>query len=253
MAEHGLIEVQSVRLRRGNQQVLDNITVSVDQHDVLVVIGPSGSGKSSLLRCINRLSAIEGGAIRVGGQDIRDLPTVNLRQKIGMVFQKSAAFEGTVAENIAYGPRLQGRTLSETKIQTLMQQAALEPELMHQDAKSLSGGQEQRLCIARALANQPDVLLLDEPTSALDPIATHRIEDILLRLRAENGLTLIWVSHSIEQARRVADHVLFLRAGRVVRWDTASAMLDTTNGDLRVLAFAEGVENRETNEVDDSS
>jgi putative ABC transport system ATP-binding protein len=242
MVDNGIIDIQSVSLKRRNHIVLDDINVAVNRHEVLVVIGPSGSGKSSLLRCINRLTAIESGTIIFDGEDIHNFPILELRQKIGMVFQKTAAFDGTVAENIAYAPRLQGTLLSEAQILTLMQQAALESDLINRDAKTLSGGQEQRLSIARALANQPQVLLLDEPTSALDPIATHRIEEILLKLREDIGLTLIWVSHSIEQARRVADRVLFLEGGRVVRWGMANAMLDEEHGDPRVLAFANGSE-----------
>lgn len=248
MQGNTLIDIQSVGLRRGQQLVLEDITLTVNRHEVLVVIGPSGSGKSSLLRCINRLTALDSGTILVDGKDFRDLPILELRKKIGMVFQKSASFEGTVAENIAFGPQLQGTHLSKEQILNLMQQAALEPDLINRDAKTLSGGQEQRLAIARALANQPDVLLLDEPTSALDPIATHRIEEILLKLRDESGLTLIWVSHSIEQARRVADRVLFLQEGHIIRWDTTSALLDAEHGDSRVLAFASGDEDLSTKE-----
>jgi putative ABC transport system ATP-binding protein len=159
-----------------------------------------------------------------------------------MVFQKAAVFEGTVGDNIAYGPRLQGRTLSHEAILGFMRQAALEAELINRDADELSDGQEQRLAIARVLANQPEILLLDEATAALDPIATHRIEEALLRLRAEAGLTLIWVSHSIEQVRRVADRVLLLEAGRVARLDTVEKLLDVETGDVHTLAFVQGIE-----------
>ena len=121
-----------------------------------------------------------------------------------------------------------------------MRQVSLEEGLIDQPASKLSGGQEQRLAIARALALDPSLLLLDEPTSALDPIATGRVEESLLRLRQETGLTMIWVSHSIEQARRIGSRVLLLDEGRVIREDTAEAMLDPVSGDKRALAFAEG-------------
>ena len=171
--------------------------------ELLVVIGRSGSGKSSLLRCVNRLDDIESGAILLDGADISALPVTELRRKVGMLFQKSTAFEGSVAENIAYGARLQGQSLTREAVMRLMKQASLETELADETASKLSGGQEQRLALARALALEPSLLLLDEPTSALDPIATSRVEDALMKLRAATGLTMIWVSHSIEQARRV--------------------------------------------------
>ncbi|MEL6148890.1 MAG: ATP-binding cassette domain-containing protein, partial [Chloroflexota bacterium] len=144
-----------------------------------------------------------------------------------------------------FGPRLRDETLTHERILELMAQAALEPDLIDRDAHELSGGQEQRLAIARALANQPSVLLLDEPTSALDPIATHKVEDILLHLRDTSGLTLVWVSHSVEQARRVADRVLLLEDGRVSRFGTVDALLDHERGDAHTLAFARGVDDND--------
>ena len=237
-----LLQIQHISLQRGDQRVLHDISLDVLAGEVLLVIGPSGSGKSSLLRCINRLSSIDSGTIRFGGENIENVPVTELRRRIGMLFQKSAPFDGTVADNIGYGPALRGETLSRDSIRRLMQQAALEEGLIDRDARQLSGGQEQRLAIARALANRPSLLLLDEPTSALDPIATQRIEQALLTLRLESGLSMIWVSHAVEQARRVADRVLLLQDGRVVRIDTADAMLNRQTGDERALAFERGVE-----------
>jgi putative ABC transport system ATP-binding protein len=237
-----ILEVQQINLERGGEPVLNDVSVSVRRGDSLVIIGPSGGGKSSLLRCLNRLESISAGRILLNGVDISQLPVLELRRRVGMVFQKAAAFEGTVAQNIAYGPALQGKTLTRDQILALMGQAALEPDLLDRPADELSGGQEQRLAIARALANQPDILLLDEATASLDPIATHKIETALRKLQIETGLTLIWVSHNIEQARRVADCVLMLEAGRVTRLDTSTALLDAVSGDAYTLAFAQGVE-----------
>jgi len=234
------ISIQNVTLTRGKQVVLRDVSVDVADGDLLVIIGPSGSGKSSLLRAINRLNEIDSGTILFDGQPIHAMPVTELRCKVGMMFQKTSPFDGTVADNIAFGASLAGETLSRQRILELMALASLEAEFIDRPANELSGGQEQRLGIARALALNPSVLLLDEPTSALDPIATHHVEESLLKLRATIHLTMIWVSHSIEQARRIGSRVLLLDEGCVVREDSVSAMLDPKTGDKRALAFAEG-------------
>ena len=235
-----VFDVQHLSLTRGGIPVLHDITMQVREGETLVLMGPSGGGKSSLLRCLNRLEEPQQGRILLRGQDIREIPVIELRRRVGMIFQKTSPFEGTVAENIAYGPALRGETLSRERILALMEAAALDVDLIDRPASALSGGQEQRLAIARALANEPEVLLLDEPTSALDPVATHNVEAALLRLRVQMGLTMVWVSHSVEQARRVADRLLLLEAGRIVRCGDAQTLLDADSGDARVLAFAAG-------------
>ena len=235
-----IIDVLNLSLKRGGQTVLSDVSLSVEQGEILVVIGPSGSGKSSLLRCLNRLEEPESGRIMLDGGNIAQLPVIELRRRVGMIFQKSFPFDGTVADNIAFGPTLNGEELDNIRIGELMNLSSLELDLIDKNARELSGGQEQRLAIARALANRPDVLLLDEPTSALDPIATRHIEESLVNLRDQLDLTLIWVSHTIEQARRIADRVLLLDEGRVLRIDTVDVMLDPKTGDKRALAFAAG-------------
>jgi ABC-type phosphate transport system ATPase subunit len=182
------------------------------------------------------------------GQDIRALDVTELRCRVGFVFQKTAVFAGSVADNIAFGPMLKNQTLSRERLRTLMKMVALDDAFLDKDAGELSGGQEQRMAIARALANEPEVILLDEPTSALDPIATHQVEDTLQALRRDLNLTLIWVSHAVEQARRVSDRVLLLDEGRVVRIDTVEAVLDPKTGDRRALAFADGHESDSVDE-----
>ena len=234
------LSIRNLTLKRGGATVLRDVSVDVPEGELLVVIGPSGGGKSSLLRCLNRLNDIDSGSIHLDGQSIYDLPVTELRRKVGMMFQKTAAFEGSVADNIAYGARLQGQTLTQEETLALMSQVSLETELADKPAAELSGGQEQRLAIARALALNPSLLLLDEPTSSLDPIATSRVEDSLMQLRQQSDLTMIWVSHSIEQARRIGSRVLLLDGGRIIREDTVAAMLDPETGDRRALAFAEG-------------
>lgn len=234
------LAVRHLTFARAGQAVLHDISFSVAAGEALVILGPSGGGKSTLLRCINRLEEPPSGQIYLDGVDITALPVTDLRRRVGMVFQKTAAFEGTVADNICTGPRLRGETLSLARLRELMGLVALDVDLLDKSAQQLSGGQEQRMGIARALANEPAVLLLDEPTSSLDPIATGELERSLQALRRDLQIPLVWVSHTIEQARRVADRVLFLQAGRVVRVDSVAAMLDPINGDERVLAFAAG-------------
>ncbi|MCZ7545496.1 MAG: phosphate ABC transporter ATP-binding protein [Anaerolineae bacterium] len=237
-----VIEVRDLSLARGGERVLHHVSLSIEEGEVLMVIGPSGGGKSSLLRCLNRLEEPAPDTVFLRGQDITTIPVTTLRCRVGMVFQKTAVFGGTVAENIAYGPRARGKTLSRDEIARLMKLAALDADLIDRPARELSGGQEQRLAVARALANQPEVLLLDEPTSALDPVATKHVEASLQSLREQLGLTMVWVSHAVEQARRVGDRVLFLDEGRVVSVGAAQAMLDAESADPRLKAFMEGQE-----------
>lgn len=243
-----LITVKKLSLQRGNTPVLHHVSFEVQPGEILVLIGPSGSGKSSLLRCLNRLDEPPAGTIFLKDTDLLDLPVIDLRRRVGMVFQKTAILAGTVRDNIRRPAHLHHLNLTDATINDLMQMVSLPETLLDKPASELSGGQEQRMAIARALVNQPDVLLLDEPTSALDPIATRTVEESLLRLREQTGLTLVWVSHLVDQARRVADRVLLLEQGRVIRVDTVDTMLDPVNGDARALAFAAGESGQTTTE-----
>jgi putative ABC transport system ATP-binding protein len=235
-----IIEVENLTLVRSGTTALHDVSLRVSQGEILVLMGRSGSGKSSLLRCLNRLEEPSSGRILLHGQDITTLPVLELRHRVGMIFQKTAAFSGTVAQNINYGPSLRGITLSRDRILELLDAAALEHDVVDRPATELSGGQEQRLAIARALANEPEVLLLDEPTSALDPIATHAVEETIIRLRDRLGLTVVWVTHAAEQARRIGDRLVMVEAGRFTREGPVSVLMDATTGDPHVLAFAAG-------------
>jgi putative ABC transport system ATP-binding protein len=232
--------IEGLTLYRGGLTVLQDISLQVNTGEVLVLMGASGSGKSSLLRCLNRLEEPQAGRILLGDTPIADLDVIELRRRVGMIFQKTAPFPGTVADNVRYGPTLRGEAIPPDRVAALLDAAALERDLADRPAQALSSGQEQRLAIARALANQPDVLLLDEPTSALDPIATHAVEDTILRLRDDLNLTVVWVSHSAEQARRVGDRLILLEEGRIIREGTMDNLLNETTGDDYVLAFAAG-------------
>jgi ABC-type phosphate transport system ATPase subunit len=209
----------------GKSPILRYITLQFVSGKITGLIGPSGSGKSTLLRCLNRLWEPPPATIFLDDVDITELDVLTLRRRVGMLFQTAALFEGSVADNIAYGPGIRGQDLRPARIAALLQMASLEPELVDKPADELSGGQAQRVALARALANEPEVLLLDEPTSALDPAATGRVEETILHLRDSLGLTVIWVSHSIEQVERTADEVVLLVAGEVVETGTPEHLL----------------------------
>ncbi|KAE9613835.1 hypothetical protein Lal_00016238 [Lupinus albus] len=196
--------------------ILKGITVDIPKGVVVGIIGPSGSGKSTLLRALNRLWEPPSSAVFLDGHDITDLDVLSLRRKVGMLFQLPALFEGTVADNVRYGPQLRGKKLSDDEVRKLLIMADLDDSFLDKSGTELSVGQAQRVALARTLANSPEVLLLDEPTSALDPISTENIEDALLKLNKNRGMTVIMVSHSIKQIQRIADIVCLLVDGEIV-------------------------------------
>ena len=225
--EAPMVEIEHLSLWYGAKRALRDVSMSVPKHRVTAYIGPSGCGKTTLLRCLNRMNdLVDGvritGAIRIGGTDIYDptLDVTELRQRVGMVFQKSNPFPKSVFENVAYGPRILGvrnRSDLEGIVERSLRAAALWDEVQDRlgdSALGLSGGQQQRLCIARAVAVEPDVLLMDEPCSALDPIATARIEELMLELK--NSYTIVIVTHNMQQAARVSDYTGFLLLGELV-------------------------------------
>jgi putative ABC transport system ATP-binding protein len=194
--------------------LLQDINFGVERAEVLGVIGPSGAGKSTLLRLINRLDEPTNGTVYFKERDYRSLDPADLRRSIGMVMQRAYLFPGTIAENIAFGPWQQGRTMTSADVEALLAEVGL-AGYGSRDALTLSGGEAQRVAITRALANEPEVLLLDEPTSALDEASRSSVEQLLERLIHERHLTCIWVTHSVEQARTMADRILVLEAGRM--------------------------------------
>jgi phosphate transport system ATP-binding protein len=220
------IEVQSLNAWFRGAHALRDVSVSVPQNTVLAIIGPSGCGKSTFVRCINRMhelvpGAKQSGKILVDGKDLhaRGVDPVDLRRRVGMVFQRPNPFPTmSIAENVLAGLKLNGIGGDHDAIvERSLRQAALWDEVkdrLHHSALGLSGGQQQRLCIARALAVGPDVLLMDEPASALDPIATAKIEELIHELRS--ALTIIIVTHNLQQAARVADATAFFYMGELI-------------------------------------
>jgi putative ABC transport system ATP-binding protein len=210
------IAVETKNLSRAvvDKILVSDISVQVHKGEVLAVVGPSGAGKSSFLRLLNRLDEPTGGTVLLGGQDYRALAPQELRRRVGMVMQMAYLFPGTVAANIAFGPLQRHETVSPEQIAALLERVGL-PGYHDRDVSTLSGGEAQRVSLARTLANSPEVLLLDEPTSALDEASAHGIEELLLGVIRERQMTCLMVTHNMQQAARIADRTMYLKAGRL--------------------------------------
>jgi putative ABC transport system ATP-binding protein len=203
-------EFEQVTVQRAGRLVLDEIAAIIPAAGITVVSGPSGAGKTTLLRLCNRLEVPDGGTVRYRGQPLDELDPLVLRRRVGMVFQRPTPFPGTVADNLAVA-----RPDADTgELGTVLERVALDPGLLGQEARTLSGGELQRMCLARTLLTQPETLLLDEPTSALDA-QPKQVFEATARHLADQGITIIWVTHDDAQARRVADRVCQLRGGHL--------------------------------------
>ena len=194
--------------------LLDDVSVCIAPGEILAVVGPSGAGKSTFLRLLNRLDEPTTGTVLLNGQDYRSIPPRTLRTRVGMVMQMPWLFTGTVATNVAFGPSQRGATLAAEQIAALLDRVGL-PDYQDRDIRTLSGGEAQRVSIARTLANAPDALLLDEPTSALDEASMRGIEELLLGIVHERQMTTVIVTHNRAQAARIADRTMVLQAGRL--------------------------------------
>ena len=229
------LEVKNLNLSYGNKQALNNINIQIPEKRVTAYIGPSGCGKSTLLRCFNRMNDLVDsvniqGEILLDGNNIFD-PSVNvadLRRRVGMVFQKPNPFPKSIYENVAYGLRIQGiknRRILDEVVEKSLKGAALWDEVkdrLRDNALGLSGGQQQRLVIARAIAIEPEILLLDEPASALDPISTLKIEELINKLKTD--YTIIIVTHNMQQAARVSDYTAFMYLGDLIEFGETSTL-----------------------------
>lgn len=229
------IQVNDLSLYYGEKKALKEISMQIPANKVTALIGPSGCGKSTFLRCINRMNDLIPevkitGSMLVEGVDIynKDVDVVNIRKKIGMVFQKSNPFPKSIYENVAYGPKINGiknKTELDEIVETSLRQAAIWDELkdrLDDSALGLSGGQQQRLCIARTLAVSPDIILMDEPASALDPISTSKIEELVHELKEK--YTIIIVTHNMQQAARTSDYTAFFYLGQLIEIGKTNAI-----------------------------
>ena len=228
------IVVKEMEFRYGASVALKNITLEMRRNEVTAFIGPSGCGKSTLLRCFNRMNdfipgaRVSSGGIWIDGTEIHspEVDGVELRRRIGMVFQKSNPFPRSIYENVAYGPRILGekrKSVLDGIVEKALRGAALWDEVkdrLNESAYGLSGGQQQRLCIARTTAIDPAIILMDEPCSALDPIATARVEELILELK--ENYTIVIVTHNMQQASRVSDRTAFFYLGELVEYDFTS-------------------------------
>ena len=233
--ENTKISVQDLNLHYGTNHALKHVNMEIRENAITAFIGPSGCGKSTFLKCLNRMNdlvenvKIEG-KVLIDGEDIYSpkADTTLLRKKVGMVFQQANPFPMSIYDNIAYGPRTHG-IRSKVKLDEIVEKALRDAAIwdevkdrLKKNALGMSGGQQQRLCIARALAVQPEVLLMDEPTSALDPISTSRIEELALKLKED--YTIIMVTHNMQQATRISDNTAFFLLGEVVEYDNTEQL-----------------------------
>tara|TARA_B100000161_G_scaffold239031_1_gene190274 strand:- start:1465 stop:2235 length:771 start_codon:yes stop_codon:yes gene_type:complete len=226
------INAENVNVFYGEKQAIKNVSIHVEKSKITALIGPSGCGKSTFLRCINRMNDVipsckVKGKIYVDEIDVNnpELDPVFLRARVGMVFQKPNPFPKSIFENIAYGPKIHGLTNSKSELDDIVKESLIKAGLwsevsdrLFDQGTSLSGGQQQRLCIARAIAVNPEVILMDEPCSALDPIATAKIEDLMISL-SEN-YTIVIVTHSMQQAARISQKTAFFHLGELIEVDS---------------------------------
>jgi phosphate transport system ATP-binding protein len=242
VASRAIIEIDDVDFCYGASKALHDITLNIQERQVTAFIGPSGCGKSTLLRCLNRMNDLVDGArvtdgqIRIDGVNIYDprVDVIELRKRVGMVFQKSNPFPKSIYENITYGLRIQGQK-NKAKLDEVVERslrgAALWDEVkdrLHESALGMSGGQQQRLCIARAIAVEPEIILMDEPCSALDPIATAKVEELIHDLKKQ--FTIVIVTHNMQQAARCSDRTAFFYLGKLVEYaETRTIFMNPAN------------------------
>ena len=228
-----IISANDLCLWYGNFQALKNINIEIPEHSITALIGPSGCGKSTFLKTLNRMNDLIPtvkitGEVTYNGQNIFETDVNNLRKEVGMVFQKPNPFPMSIYDNIAYGPRTHGITNKaqlDDIVEKALRSAAIWDEVkdrLKKNALGMSGGQQQRLCITRALAVEPKVLLMDEPTSALDPISTSRIEDLAMELKKD--YTIVIVTHNMQQAVRISDQTAFFLLGDLVEYGNTEQM-----------------------------
>ncbi|NLJ90391.1 MAG: phosphate ABC transporter ATP-binding protein [Clostridiales bacterium] len=249
MNNNSKFSVEDLDLFYGDFQALKKINMEIQEKEITALIGPSGCGKSTFLKTLNRMNdLVEGvtikGKISLDGKDIfKEMDAISLRTRVGMVFQQPNPFPMSIYDNVAYGPRIHGitkKSVLDEIVERSLRQAAIWDEVkdkLKKSALAISGGQQQRLCIARTLAIEPEVILMDEPTSALDPISTLKIEDLAVELKKD--YTIIMVTHNMQQAARISDKTAFFLVGEVVEFDSTENIFNNPK-DIRTEEYITG-------------
>lgn len=232
------IKLEHINFSVDNKQILKDITTTFHSGKITALIGPSGAGKTTLLKLINGLRSPDSGNIYIGEKEIQSFDLIKLKQQIGMALQSAPMIQGTVYDNLNLPRSLWGDTLDKQKAMELLDQVNLETIALTTDVKSLSGGQRQRLSIARTLVNQPEVLLLDEITSSLDPRSVKEVEALIRKICDQFGVTIIWITHDVEQAKRITDDYCMLKDGQFVISEHSSELGTTEHPVLK--AFLKG-------------
>jgi phosphate transport system ATP-binding protein len=252
-----IFELENLSVSYGGKPAVKDVTMSIHENEITALIGPSGCGKSTLIRCFNRMndlipSASVEGKCLYHGQDLygKEVDPVEVRKRIGMVFQKPNPFPKSIFDNVAFGPKVLGLDKVEERVERALRAAALWDEVkdrLDENAYGMSGGQQQRLCIARCIAVDPDVILMDEPCSALDPVSTGKIEDLMIELKAQYSIVI--VTHNMQQAARVSDKTAFLivelsatekeRWGELIEYDLTEKIF-TNPADSRTEDYVTG-------------
>lgn len=227
-----LFSIESISKKNNEgKYILKNIDAKVIQGELITIIGPSGSGKSTLLSLLNRMIDPDSGVLKLKGEPYSAIDILKLRRQISMVFQLPTMLKGTVRDNLLIGPKLYDQTLDENEINNLLERVGLEPSIKEQDAQTLSGGQKQKVSLARTLANKSEVLLLDEVTASLDPDSTDDIEE-LIRGFHRDGKTIIWVTHNIEQAQRMGQYTWVLAEGEFIEQGKTQELFENPKHEL---------------------
>jgi ABC-type methionine transport system ATPase subunit len=220
--------------------IINDVSFSLERGHVLTLVGPSGSGKSTLLRCLNRLVEPTSGTVKFDGRDVRTLDPRELRGRVALVMQTPVLFEGTVGDNLRVRPAGAAGDFSELRLRRTLAEVGFEPDRLDEDAATLSGGEKQRVTIARALLRDPQALLLDEPTSALDPPNAQLVMATISRLRSSRGLSIVAVTHQPDVVRRLGGHLLYLVHGRVQVFESLDEPGAAASTDARLQAFLAG-------------
>lgn len=238
MTNKHAISFSKVSFSINQRTILNNITGTIAKHKITTLVGPSGSGKTTLLKLCNGLISATSGSIKVKGKPIDSYDPIKLRRAVGLALQNAPMIRGTVYDNLALPRTLQNETLSEKEATIYLERVALERTYLHHQANELSGGQRQKVSIARTLVNESEILLLDEITAALDPHSVEEIEQLVMELQAEFGVTILWITHHLDQARKIGHEAWILSDGELV--ESGSIDILTTPKTNRAAQFISG-------------